>query len=369
MASAFLLPHCSVCNKSLQYGGPDPYLLPCLHAACADCLAGNNTTVLCSNCNEIFNKGEYIFLKDTVTQNELFVSTAKTNPSRIQCTSKTHKETALVWCVDCDVLFCRSCQASHSQVKSSHTHNTVMVKHLTSGGATARRTRCPEHDQYYLDLYDVTCEILVCSKCARARGEHAQCRTEEVNQSIGSEDREIIIGQITKLETRLREVIAILEASGTTELDTSHAEMRLNVKRTFDDIRSSISERERDLLRSLDTYHSRIKRRHTSSKRKLERTADKLQVAHDYAKKLLKEGNAGEFLTLKNNVRVRTELCLKEEVRRVVVETPVLSFSMEQKNELKAMIAILGDIDLNRGSGSYQASYENVTVETCIMNC
>ncbi|XP_046567792.1 E3 ubiquitin-protein ligase TRIM33-like [Haliotis rubra] len=359
MASKARVLHCCVCKKPYKYKGADPYLLPCLHSACAECIGAKGEAITCLFCRESFDKGKFIFLNDAITQAETLVSTLQYKPSEIKCTNKDHTLDAVSWCKECESFFCRSCQAAHSQVKSSSTHRMVSLKDMVAADLQSVKSFCPDHESYALDLYDETCEILICSKCARS--DHKHCQSEELDDVVAAVTKETEEDKM-KLAAKLQNVKSLIDESNEKQemMRKRHSTLKDLLTSRFNSLRDLITRREAEVTKALEF-------RHLSEMDEAGRVSNKLKQmfsicdnTHSYTGKLLELGNKSDMLMLKEPVKFRTEMALSEEAE-VFDFVPVhVTFSKENIHALENILQTVCDIETTEGDdGSFLNLYAN----------
>ncbi|XP_046347087.2 tripartite motif-containing protein 45-like [Haliotis rufescens] len=359
MASKAQCPHCCVCKKPYKYKGIDPYLLPCLHAACAGCISVQRETITCLLCRESFDKEQFIFLNDTVTQVETLATTLKHKPSEIKCTNKDHSLDAVSWCKDCESFFCQSCQAAHNQVRSSSTHGMVSLKDMKPADVRSQKSLCPDHESYALDLYDETCEIIICSKCARSN--HKHCKTEELDEAAGAVEEDTIEDK-SKLAAKLQHFKDMIDESNTKQetMKERHNDLKDLLSQRFNSIRDLITKREAELRKTLEFRHLSEMDEAARVSNKLRRIVRLCKNTHDYTGKLLEHGNTSDILMLRKYVKFRTEMALSEEAEMFEIVPVHVTFSKEKIQSLENVLQTVCDIETKEGDdGSFMNLYAN----------
>ncbi|XP_067670342.1 E3 ubiquitin-protein ligase TRIM45-like [Haliotis asinina] len=359
MASEARVLRCCVCKKPYKYKGADPYLLPCLHAACAECIGGKGETITCMFCRESFDKGKFIFLKDAVTQAETLATTVHNEPSEIKCTNKDHNLNAVSWCKDCESFFCRSCQAAHNQIKSSSIHRMMSLNDMVAADFQSSRSFCPDHESYALDLYDKTCEILICSKCARSH--HKHCQSEELDDVVFAEKKETEEDKM-KLAAKLQDIQRMVDESNKKEamMRERHNTQKDLLTSRFNSLRDIVTRREAEVRKALEFRHLSDMDEARRVSNKLKQMLSRCENAHSYTGKLLELGNKSDMLMLKKSVKFRTEMALSEEAELFDFVPVHVTFSKESTREFGKSLHTVCDIKTTEGDdGSYLNLYAN----------
>ncbi|XP_071085571.1 E3 ubiquitin-protein ligase TRIM45-like [Haliotis cracherodii] len=338
------IPQCSACETPFRYKGAEPYLLPCLHPVCADCIGAECETVQCSFCRYSFDKRTIVLPKDHVTEMDILSSTLKLKPSEVTCTNKDHgnsAKTARSWCRNCQAMFCRSCESAHNQVKTSRTHQMLPVGDMKAGGLTPPSALCTDHDVYILDLYDETCETLICSKCVRS--EHKHCVVQELEDAanVGKSTTE---QRKAKLEEKLQEIRKAMTETKTTRenSEASYNDSKTLLSNRFHHLKECLTKREAELQEELDSKHRLNLVDISRINLGLQNVLRKCEDTHDFTEKLLRYGPPSDILMLEKCMKIQTENCLAEDVARAEVEAMQLSFTEKQMEHLEEVISSIG---------------------------
>ncbi|XP_046568739.1 transcription intermediary factor 1-beta-like isoform X1 [Haliotis rubra] len=214
-------PKCSVCQQQFTLNGPDPYLLPCLHAVCETCVTSAAGGVIsCSTCQKEVNLTDTTLQKDAVRQKKIFHLTVKHRPTELLCTNEDDGNQAVCWCLDCEEVFCENCQNMHSSVKLTRSH---VVQNFCDMEPTASNIPkfCSIHKYDPLYLFDKSCKILICARCrfedhADHEVEKVDVAAETVTEQLGYHKNEL-----STLQTRHQAYMQSIR-QGTEITDETH---------------------------------------------------------------------------------------------------------------------------------------------------
>ncbi|KAJ8033557.1 E3 ubiquitin-protein ligase TRIM33 [Holothuria leucospilota] len=155
-------------------------MLPCLHSFCSGCLEKWKTTageqpLHCPTCRR------HVQLPNTVIKglpgNFLLTSlmerldlVGKLSEGKSSNCEFCQNMTSVLFCVDCQLHVCVTCQVGHSRIPGASEHVVVASDKVSDVSylkdLTAKKPpRCTDHLQEKLKFYCTTCSKLVCRDC------------------------------------------------------------------------------------------------------------------------------------------------------------------------------------------------------------
>ncbi|XP_048239295.1 uncharacterized protein LOC124117420 [Haliotis rufescens] len=337
-------PKCSICKQQFCYQGPPPWLLPCLHAVCKVCLSAAETgTLKCSSCHKEFDKEEHKFPVDKVRAREIFNLTVLHRPSELQCTNKQDGGQAVVWCKQCEALFCENCQVAHSDIKMTKCHKVQTIDQLAQDGVSieAKDAVCSTH-QRPVDVYDATCGVLICLRCTR--DDHAGHDVQEVDEAFQSKQLE--------MKTKHNQLLIHQESLNESILQMNSIEEKVDEKcrslqtlkvHTMSELKSLVEQREKELDLDLSTCFEHIRDGTREKQQELETSQMSLNTSLAYIEKALTLTPL-EYLELQDTMMQSVDSCLSEHVSAMKQQEAAagVAFSREGLQSLKTDIASFG---------------------------
>ncbi|XP_071085301.1 uncharacterized protein [Haliotis cracherodii] len=337
-------PKCSICKQQFCYQGPHPWLLPCLHAVCKVCLSAAETGALkCSSCHKEFDREEHKFPEDKVRARDIFNLTVLHRPSELQCTNKQDGGQAVVWCKQCEALFCENCQVAHSDFKITKGHTVQTIDQVAQDGVSieAKDAVCSTH-QRPVDVYDATCGVLICSRCTR--GDHAGHDVQEVDEAFQSKQLE--------MKTKHNQLLIHQESLNESILQMNSIEKRVDEKccslqtlkvHTMSELKSLVNQREKELDLDLSTCFEHIRDGAREKQQELETSQMSLNTSLDYIEKALTLTPV-EYLELQDTMIQSVDSCLSEHVSAMKRQEAAagVAFSRQGLQSLKTDIASFG---------------------------
>ncbi|XP_067670560.1 uncharacterized protein [Haliotis asinina] len=181
MAAKEIIPGCAVCQRPHVYGTEGPFLLPCLHSVCENCLKSEiDETFLCSSCQETFPKAS--FPTDAVTRKKTLLFTIAHDSNELSCTNREDGNRAMSWCQECEAFLCEHCHFAHGDMKATRKHKVIVLQDLTNCPQTLKcMSYCDQHAQHPVTFYDSSCNVPLCAMCVLS--EHTSCKTENLNSA------------------------------------------------------------------------------------------------------------------------------------------------------------------------------------------
>ncbi|XP_071085937.1 E3 ubiquitin-protein ligase TRIM33-like [Haliotis cracherodii] len=339
MASNVALPHCRVCQTPYKFGGPEPYLLPCLHSVCKACLDSDiEGTMSCSICRETFFKT--VRAKDAVTARAVFLATAGHSASELFCTNRGDGNQAFSWCQECEAFLCHDCETSHSENKSSKTHPTVSVEELVKIGKDYRRKQqCKEHKTYPLAMFDHDCDELLCLAC-RVQG-HEGCDVgsiEGVYRFLKGQTLPEYISKLTeKMAANNAAEVALTEFDA--ELDRSRAWIKGSIRHIFQELHEGLQKREKEITQRLDQYLDILKRENSESLAEVRLMTERCDTVLDFNQKCLDLATPSDLFSMKRIIEARTTSCTRVKLPLVRSSDSLPMFTKNGLDDVKAMFA------------------------------
>ncbi len=338
MMSTF--PACVVCSKQFQYQGPDPHLLPCLHAVCKPCLDSPTTSsVTCSICNRNYERDGQPFPVDQVTLSEVLHLVCEHRPNQIFCTNKEDGHQAVCWCSQCKDFLCEHCQISHTEVKATRNHKLSEMTEISKLMKHSALT-CMEHGSP-LNIYDETCDRFICNQCYyKDHNSHATVTSEDFAGTEEENQRD----NVEAVSDKNKDVLASTDevnAHGRT-LEEKSTQLRDMVDHTFSELQSVVAQREKVIQLELDELMECTTSFNNSRHPVLKATNTSCETTLDYINKSLMYTSPEHQLLLKKSLNEATQYCVSSTIPTVHKYEASLSFCKQGLHDIKSAVSTFG---------------------------
>ncbi|XP_067669017.1 uncharacterized protein [Haliotis asinina] len=340
-------PKCSVCQLQFTLRGPAPYLMPCLHAVCETCLTSAAGGVIsCSTCHREVDLTDTSLQKDAVRQKEIFHLTVKHRPAELLCANNDGNQ-AVCWCQDCKQILCEYCQNMHITFKLFREHVLQSFSDMVPIVSNIP-TFCSSHKHNALDLFDTSCQKLICARCKLHR--HADHDVEELGVAADA---------VTKQFHHLKDELLKLQARQTTHMesvrqeikftDRTHDTLKENIGHTLKTLRSLLEQRESELMTDLERQTKEAKATKEAILSTIQNDRETCTDVSDYIEKILHYAPKVHILELKSRVGGIARSCLEDVRPKTHVVLPAV-FKTDRLSELKSVISVFGAITTNVGN-------------------
>ncbi|XP_046550075.1 uncharacterized protein LOC124259893 isoform X2 [Haliotis rubra] len=340
-------PKCSVCQQQFTLKRPAPYLLPCLHAVCETCVTSAAGGVIsCSTCQREVNLTDTCLQKDAVRQKEIFHLTVKHRPTELFCANNDGNQ-AVCWCRDCQELLCEYCQNMHSSLNVFRNH---VLQNFSDMVPTVSDipTSCSIHKYNVLDLFDKSCQKVICARCKIH--DHADHNVEELDVVADAVTKQFHHqkNELLKLQTRQKtHMQSIREEIKST--DRTHDTLKRNIGHTFQTLRLLLDQRESELTTDLEIHTKETKATQQALLTTTEEDWETCTDVSDYIDKVLLYAPKLHILELESRVGDRARSCLKD-VRSQSRAVTTVFVNTNRLSGLKSAISVLGTITTDDGN-------------------
>ncbi|XP_067670558.1 E3 ubiquitin-protein ligase TRIM45-like [Haliotis asinina] len=347
MAAKEIIPGCAVCPKPHFYDTEGPFLLPCLHSVCENCLKyENDKTLFCSSCQETFPKASFPI--DAVTRKKTLLFTLAHNSNELLCTNKDDGNQAMSWCQECEAFLCEHCHVAHGDMKATRKHKVILVQDLTNCPQTLKcMSYCGQHAQHPVTLYDSTCNVPLCAMCVLA--EHTSCKTEDLDTAWETrqsflEDKEVALR--AKLG-RLQECRTLQEDIGQ-RLKPQQEAVEEVIRCTFQKLHLMLDQREIELKTEIEESTKFLTERSDHQLVTLQSEVDKLTVNLEFIQMSTLLLNPVEHFAMKDVMDKRITVASESEIPRISTQEYAIALSTDGLHGFQQQISSLGALMASR---------------------
>ncbi len=242
----------------------------------------------------------------------------------ILCESCDSKDKAVAYCQDCEGHLCEACITSHSTIKFLRNHK---VKKLSSSkkpislSKKATTIYCNVHPRKELDLYCLTCQRVVCTRCL------VSSHNKHEFGSISSDTRHVVEKQVRQKMTKLvNKKLAFLREKFNevkkVEKDKMLEQTKLtaNVNDYFDSLMTTIENQRDDLLKEIKIASNKYLKTVWAEKDLLGNLMAATESALLFADRSLKCTNHIEFLLIGAQLKDRLQQLSETEWDSTTIE-------------------------------------------------
>ncbi|NWX87394.1 PML protein, partial [Nothoprocta ornata] len=309
---------CEGCQKE----SPNLKLLTCLHTLCLDCLSENKPVGQCPVCQTAIPQASGIPNRDNLLfsslQARLSVYKKIRSGGSLDC-CRCHKETAAVWCSECEEFLCVSCFEAHQWFFKKSSHEARKVEELRAESAhhflEGTRRSCslfcssPGHNNqgHITSIYCRRCEKPLCCSCALLDSQHSQFYCD-----IRSEIRQRQ-AELDTLSLDLREKRSSFEAahealqSKAARLEQVSSEMQQQIRQRVEQLVQLLRREEEELLTLVKTQREQGYRVLAGELQRLDNVLRRMQASERLVQKMRLYGSEQEVMDMQPFIKASLE--------------------------------------------------------------
>ncbi|XP_046339720.2 protein PML-like isoform X2 [Haliotis rufescens] len=347
MAAKERLPSCTVCQMPYVYDTRGPFLLPCLHSVCENCLkTESDRTLLCGTCQETFPKSSFPI--DAVTRKEILLSTTVHNTHELLCTNREDGNQAMSWCQECEAFLCEHCQVAHGDMKATRKHKVILVQDLPKFPQTLKgMPYCHQHSLHPVTFHDSSCNVPLCAMCVLT--EHVSCKTEDI-ETAWNTHRTFLEDKAVTLTAKLDRLMGCrtLQRDIGQSLKLQQDAVEEVIRYTFKKLHLMLDQREQELKIEVNESTKFLTHRSDQQLLTLEGEVDKVTQNLDFIQKLNLLSYPVEHFAMMDTIDNRTMAVAESELPRVKSQEYSFTFSRDGPQRLQQQISSLGGLFTNR---------------------
>ena len=281
---------CTICHSSYS----DPRLLPCLHSFCRACLSrlvSGRTTVKCPLCKTEHNLGTGGVAK--LLPNTQLASKASLP---VQKCGQCRTQKVVSFCSECESYLCDLCHQAHTRMAIFQTHKVVDSSQAQMK-PKPKSFKCLDHPKESLDVYCVSCKVVICRDCALYTHQGHKFKPGE---DAATDIKRRLTSNRDQLQTHLEtfrshaKTIALIEKHVTTYPD----KMKSFIMSHFEALKLQLEQRKATLLRDVDTQYNGFSKTLYCEKDIVETGICKIQAGINFADRLIRSTDKLEISIL-----------------------------------------------------------------------
>ena len=263
---------CPSCNNEFLC----PILLSCSHTFCRDCVTqfindSEGQWFKCQTCgakNMLSDGDEELFCPNFIFLQQMQHKKSGDDGCKYCGKSKL----AELVCAQCADKYCKDCAIRHTKQEIFEDHNLIDLQSAENEEKLTKRYYCFKHKKEELNNYCLTCEISICTKCAKKKHKGSKHDCGSVSEAA-SAGREI-----------LEDAVQILEGGIDFESDLANiTKMQKGLDVELDEVRTEIKNRVQYLIEKLREREARLynelERKHEIISDALSRRKDDVELA------------------------------------------------------------------------------------------
>ena len=283
---------CAVCLEVYT----DPWLLPCLHSFCKNCVTVGlvgSATKSCPLC-----RGQYT-LTDIIPNTVLAdkVASLKPQPNKcVQCDSSQ----VVIFCTDCNGYLCQQCEGAHRRMTTFKSHLSKLVPIDQAGSrhiSKPKEFKCLKHSDELMSVYCINCHVVICRDCALYshhghQFKPAEQAADEVKRKLKSTVSSAL-KQLKVFQTHSQSIAKVEE-----HVTSYPDKLKTFITLKFDGLKQELENRKQALLREVDTQYDSFSKVLFAEKNTVDTTVSHLEAAIKFANEIDKCNNKLEVSVL-----------------------------------------------------------------------
>ncbi|XP_019851499.1 PREDICTED: tripartite motif-containing protein 45-like [Amphimedon queenslandica] len=286
---------CTICQSTYS----DPRLLPCLHSFCRACLSRlpsvRSRTVKCPLCRTEHNLG-------TGGVDKLLANTQLAGKVSlpVQKCGQCRTQKVVSFCCECESYLCDLCHQAHTRMATFQTHKVVDPSQAQMK-PKPKSFKCLNHPKELLDVYCVSCKVVICRDCALYTHQGHKFKPGE---EAATDIKKRLKSNRDQLQTNLEtfrshaKTIALVEKHVTTYPD----KMKSFITSHFEALKLQLEQRKATLLRDVDTQYNGFSKTLYCEKDIVETGICKLEAGINFADQLVRSADKLEVSILGTQV-------------------------------------------------------------------
>lgn len=305
---------CSICSETFV----DPRILPCVHTYCLRCIKDFSRNkragdlLACPLCRQEFpiptNGVDTLPKNFLMEQLKDIAAIAKTDCAG--CSSETDPSArvpGVMYCVECQQSFCKSCSAVHKRMSVSRSHELVGVdedEKLRLAIAKSTTAFCGKHDSETLKQFCTDCQTVTCVKCAVES--HQSHRCSDMDEVVGEFRRRIAsdVTGATRASVKCGELLQKLEKDKA-ELNGKVEVIQTEIRQRAEQLKVEIDREKVRLLQEVVFCSGKRAKQIGQVINEVEQHKSLTDGLANYAEELVRKGTAKDILQQTSNIHGR----------------------------------------------------------------
>ena len=281
---------CLICGNFFT----DPTTLSCSHTFCKRCIMNSlqqnklRNIACCPLCCEILSEEDVESIPINFNAQKLVEAFKKDKESK-KCGNCEKEDTLVVWCIECNNLYCQNCNEIHKNWKDFKQHRVVQVKSPSE--------KCNIHFKP-LDFYCRTCCDAICQECTLKLHPFKKHDIDLID-TVVHKTRENIKGAVTSLNQLLQHLRSETKSIEDYEdlVDKESEICTKEIKTLFRKRHELLTKNEENLLQNLDSNKASLKQMLTMQKRNVAILEIQLEGCKRFTENVMVANRTQQILT------------------------------------------------------------------------
>ncbi|NWJ05983.1 PML protein, partial [Crypturellus undulatus] len=308
--------------EGCQQESPNLKLLTCLHTLCLNCLSENKPIGQCPVCQTAIPQASGIPDRDNLLfsslQARLSVYKKIRSSGGLGC-CLCRKETAAVWCSECEEFLCLSCFEAHQWFFKKRSHEAKKLEDLRAESAhqflEGTRRSCnlfcssPGHSEqgHVTSIYCRRCEKPLCCSCALLDSKHSSFYC-DIRSEIQKrqEDLATLSQDLKKKRSSFEAAHEALQAKAA-HLERASSEMQQQIRQRVEELVQLLRRKEEELLTLVKTQREQGCRALAGELQRLDNVLRRMEAGERLVQKMQLYGTDQEVMDMQPFIKTSLE--------------------------------------------------------------
>ncbi|NXJ98885.1 PML protein, partial [Corythaixoides concolor] len=299
---------CEGCRQE----SPDLKLLTCLHTLCLNCLSEKKPVGQCPVCQTAIPQASGIPDMDNLLYKNLQAKLSiykKIRDDGGPSCSRCRKETATVWCSECEEFLCSKCFEDHQWFFKKRSHEARRVEELRAESAHRfledSRKSCnlfcssPGHANqgHISSIYCPTCEKAMCCSCALLDSQHTSFRDIRAESRRRQEELSAMTRELKRNRSGFEAAYAELQDEAA-RLERAQREMRELIEQRVEQLVRWIRREQEELLGLVEARQEQGRQELARELRRVEGVLQRMEAGERLVEKMNLYGTEQEVMDM-----------------------------------------------------------------------
>ncbi|NXD12896.1 PML protein, partial [Nothocercus nigrocapillus] len=308
--------------EGCQQESPNLKLLSCLHTLCLTCLSENKPIRQCPVCQTAIPQASGIPDRDNLLfsslQARLSIYKKIRGSGSLGC-CRCQKETAAVWCSECEEFLCPSCFEAHQWFFKKRSHEARKLEELRAESAhqflEGTRRSCsifcssPSHNDqgHVTSIYCRRCEKPLCCSCALLDSKHCEFYCDIRSEIQQQQDELAALSQDLRKKRSSFEVAHEALQGKAAHLERVSSEMQQQIRQRVEQLVQLLRREEEELLVLVKTQREQGCHALAGELRRLDNVLRRMEAGERLVQKMRLYGTDQEVMDMQPFIKASLE--------------------------------------------------------------
>ena len=321
---------CPICTEVYT----DPRILPCVHTYCLKCIKawskdkqpGDKLACpLCRKeftlpCNGVSDLPKNFFVANFLQMKELSSVESKTSPCDA-CSGDQESEfevrnVASVYCVECQMKLCETCERVHKFIKAVNSHKLIRIDENINADILYQSMPpaiCDQHKDEHLKIYCFECKSVICVLCYIELHNNHKCS--DINKTE-DDFRKQMTGDVDNIAAgvdKCREMLNSLEKEKNNFVEQVE-KTGVEISEKAEQLKQMIDVHKEKLMNELSVMKQKRMKEIESLREEIERQLLSMESYKKYVDEVRQKGTACDIARAASDLHDRADELLKFDV-------------------------------------------------------